>query len=299
MPVQEFNPDNVMLSEKQDGTFTPEMTGVLMKEVANNSLVMQLGSYEEMNGKQEKSFGFQTDGVSAYWVDEGKKIQTSKPEFAEATMRAKKLGVIVLASREYLTYTWSQFFNEMQGQISEAFYKKIDQAAILDTDNPFAFSVDESTINADNVTEGEFTPGNILALEDAIYDENGNVTAFVSTNRNHSLLRTQANEGLDGDNLYDRQSREIDGITTVNYEDLEKGTLYAGDWDNMRYGTPYNVTFKISEEGTLSTIKNADGSDVNLFEQELIALRATMDFAFMTVKDEAFAKLTEPAGEGV
>lgn len=294
MAVQVFNPANVMLSEKTDGTFTPEMTGTLMKDVAQNSLVMQLGTYEEMNGKQEKKFQFQTDGVSAYWVDEGQKIQTDKPEFAEATMRAKKLGVIILASREYLTYTWARFFEEMRPQIAEAFYKKFDQAVLLNTDNPFAFSVEEAATTAGNVLEGDITYENILALEDFIYDENGVVSAFISNNRNHSLLRKAVD--TEGNAIYDRNTRVIDGITTVNYEDLERGTIYAGDWKNMRYGTPYNITFKISEDATLSTIKNADGSDVNLYEQELIALRATMDVAFMTVKDEAFAKL-QPAVE--
>ena len=38
--------------------------------------------------------------------------------------------------------------------------------------------------------------------------------------------------------------------------------------------------------------KNADGSPVNLFEQELIALRVTMDVAFHIADDKAFAKLT-------
>ena len=135
MAIQTFDPNNVLLSEKQDGTFTPEMTSALMQDVAGNSLVMQLGTYEEMNGKQEKKFSIQTDGVSAYWVDEGQKIQTSKPEFAEVTMRAKKLGVIVLASREYLSYTWAQFFEEIRPQIAQAFYDKIDQAALLNEDN--------------------------------------------------------------------------------------------------------------------------------------------------------------------
>ena len=65
MVVQEFNPANVMLSEKKDGSFTPEMTGTVMKEVRDHSLVMRLGKYEEMNGRQEKKFSFQTDGVSA------------------------------------------------------------------------------------------------------------------------------------------------------------------------------------------------------------------------------------------
>lgn len=298
MPVQQFNPDNVLLSEKQDGTFTPEMTNVLMKDIAQNSLVMQLGTYVEMNGKQEKKFSFQADGLSAYWVDEGQKIQTSKPGFAEATMRAKKLGVIILASREYLTYTWSQFFAEMQPQIQEAFYKKIDQAALLNTDNPFAFSVEEAATAAGNVITGEFTQANILALEDAIYEGDNTLNAFVSTNRNHTALRTQSIDAKTGEALYDRQTRQIDGLPTVISQEVPAGTIYAGDWTNMRYGVPYNITFKISEEGTLSTIKNADGSDVNLFEQELIAMRATMDFAFMTVKDDAFGKLVAGEADG-
>lgn len=170
MAVQTFNPDNVMLSEKLDGTFTPEMTGTVMKDVAENSLVMQLGSYVEMNGKQEAEFNFQTDGVSAYWVDEGEKIQTSKPSFATATMRAKKLGVIVLASREYLHYTWSQYFDAMRSNISSAFYEKFDQAALLGVDNPFAFSVEDSVTTADNVIEGDITYDNVLLLEDLVYD---------------------------------------------------------------------------------------------------------------------------------
>ena len=144
---------------------------------------------------------------------------------------------------------------------------------------------------------GDLTFSNILSLEDAIYDKNGEVTAFVSSNRNHSLLRGATNPDNPVESIYDRNSREIDGITTVNYKDLPKGTVYAGDWANVRYGTPYNITFKISEDAQISTVTNTDSSPVNLYEQELIALRATMDFAFMTVKDEAFAKL-EPTAVG-
>lgn len=290
MAVQEFNPDNVLVSEKTDGTFTPKMTEVLMRDVRDNSLVMQLGNYVEMNGKQEVEFTFQTDGLSAYWVDEGEKIQTSKPAFQTATMRAKKLGVILIASREYLYYTWSEFFNAMRPDIADAFYTKLDQAAILNQDNPFAFSIEQSVANAGNVVEGDLTYENILAVEDKIYDGGGNVSAFITSPRNHSLLRV-AVDPLTKLPIYDRNTKVLDGITTVGYEDLERGNLYALDAANIRYGVPYNIAFKVSEDGTLSTIKNSDGTDVNLFEQELIALRATMDVAFMTVKDEGFAKI--------
>ena len=66
----------------------------------------------------------------------------------------------------------------------------------------------------------------------------------------------------------------------------------------MRYGIPFNINFKISEEAQLSTLTNEDGTPVNLYEQELVALRATMDIGFMVIKDEAFAKI-QPNARGV
>ena len=292
MAVQEFNPANVMLSEKKDGTLTPEITNLVMRDVAEKSVVMQMGTYEEMNGKQEKRFQVQTDGISAYWVDEGHKIQTSKPEFVEAVLRAKKIAVIITVSREYLNYTYADFFEAVRPQIVEAFYRKIDEAAIIGKDNPFNFSVDKAATDSNHVVQGELNYENLLALQDFVYDANNEVTGFISTPRNHSILRAGAtNPDNKLETLYDRNTRAIDGLPTASLKTLDKGTVYAGDWKNMVYGTPYNITYLISEDGTLSTIKNADGSDVNLFEQELIALRATMDFAFMTAKEDAFAKL--------
>ena len=297
MAVQTFNPDHVLVSEKLDGTLLPEMTEYIMTEVANNSAVMQLGQYVEMNGKQSKTFNIQTDGVSAYWVDEGHKIQTSKPELIQVEMRAKKLGVILLASREALTYTWSEFFDDMKGQIASAFHKKFDSAAILNVDNPFAFSIDQAAIASENVTTGDVNYDNVLSLEDFIADGGGTVDAFISTTRNHTALR----KAVDPDtklSIYDRHSGVIDGRDTVVLEEVPKGTIYAVDHQNIRYGVPYNINYAISTEGTISTVTNPDGSPINLFEQELVALRATMDVAFMTLKDEGFAKLqAEEAGE--
>ena len=95
--------------------------------------------------------------------------------------------------------------------------------------------------------------------------------------------------------IYDRSANTIDGLPVVDLKSLDKGTLYAGDFNYMFYGIPYNISFKISEEAQLSTLTNEDGTPVNLFEQELIALRATMDVGFMIVKDEAFGKISPKA----
>ena len=295
MTVQTFNPDKVLVSEKKDGTFTKKMTDIIMKDVAENSVVMQLGQYHEMDGLQEKTVYVQTDGVSAYWVNETEKIKTDKPEVVPVTLKAHKLGIILVASREALNYTWEKFFEDMKPQIVEAFYTKIDEAGLLGHETPFANSVAKSAKDSSQVVVGPINYQNLLALEDKLYEADINPNAFVSKIQNRSALR----EARDGDKktIYDKANNTIDGITTVDLKSkqFKKGDLLAGDFNSLIYGVPYNIKFKISEEGQISTMKNSDGTPINLFEQEMVAIRVTMDIAVMVTKANAFAKLTASA----
>ena len=293
MAVQTFNPDKVLVSEKKDGTFTKQMTDIIMKDVAENSLVMQLGKYHEMDGEQEKTVYVQTDGVSAYWVNETEKIKTDKPEVIPVKLKAHKLGIILLASREALNYTWKKFFVDMKPQIVEAFYTKIDEAGLLGHETPFANSVAKAAKDASKVIGGPVTYENILKLEDKLLDDDIEINAFVSRVSNRSALR----DARDGDKktIYDKETNKLDGTVVVDMKSkqFKKGDLLAGDFDNLIYGVPYNINYKISEEGQISTIQNADGTPVNLFEQEMVAIRCTMDIAVMITKTNAFAKLTD------
>ena len=293
MTVQTFNPAKVLVSQKPDGTLHKEFTDIIMKEVAQNSIVMQLGKYHEMDGKQEKTVHVQTDGVSAYWVNETETIKTDKPEIVPVTLRAHKLGIILLASREALNYTWEKFFEDMKPQIVEAFYTKIDEAGLLGHETPFANSVAKAAKDASKVIGGPVTYENILKLEDKLLDDDIEINAFVSRVSNRSALR----DARDGDKktIFDKDTNKLDGTVVVDMKSkqFKKGDLLAGDFDNLIYGVPYNINYKISEEGQITTVKNADGTPVNLFEQEMIAIRFTMDIAVMITKTNAFAKLTD------
>ena len=295
MTVQTFNPDKVLVSEKKDGTFTKKMTDIIMKDVAENSVVMQLGQYHEMDGLQEKTVYVQTDGVSAYWVNETEKIKTDKPEVVPVSLKAHKLGIILVASREALNYTWQKFFEDMKPQIVEAFHTKIDEAGLLGHETPFTNSVAKAAKDSSQVVVGPINYQNILELEDKLYEADINPNAFVSKVQNRSALR----ESRDGDkkSIYDKATNTIDGITTVDLKSkqFKKGDLLAGDFNSLIYGVPYNINFKISEEGQISTMKNSDGTPINLFEQEMVAVRVTMDIAVMVTKANAFAKLTASA----
>lgn len=290
-----FDPDVVMVHELPNGTIPQKYNDLIVDGIMETSRIMQLGKYEPMTGT-EKKFTYFAEGPGAYWVGEGQKIQTSKPTYIDVTMKAKKLGVILLASREYLTYTYADFFEEMMPKILEAFQVKFDNAGILNLDNPFPQSIEESVIAADNVITGPLTYDNVLDLEDLVNEEGMDVNAFISTKRNRKELRTASQiVGNTTELIYDRADGTIDGSPVVDLKAVPKGDLYGGDFDMLFYGIPYPISFEISKEATISTVKNEDGSDVNLFEDELFALRATMDVGLMIVKDGAFAKIT--AGE--
>ena len=155
---QTYDPDNVTMYEHKDGTIPEKYNKLILKEIMNGSKVMQLAKYEEMDSK-EKKFEYFAKGPGAYWVGEGEKIQTSKPQWMQATMVAKKLGVIVPCAREFLHYKMSDFFEQMKPKIAEAFYKKFDEAAILNVENPFPQSVEESALAAGNLISGGITTG--------------------------------------------------------------------------------------------------------------------------------------------
>lgn len=293
-----FDPDNVTMYEHKDGTIPEKYNTLILKEVMEGSKVMQLARYEEMDGK-EKKFEYFAKGPGAYWVGEGEKIQTSKPQWMQATMVAKKLGVIVPCSREFLHYKMSDFFEQMKPKIAEAFYRKFDAAAILNVENPFPQSLEESALAAGNLISGGIDYDNILEMEDVLNNEDYDVNAFISTKKNRSTLRNvhKIENGVIVESLYDRGANTIDGYPVADLKDLAKGNLYAGDFDYMYYGIPFGMSYKIDESAQLSTLTNADGTPVNLFEQELAALRVTMDVAFMIVKDEAFVKLEAGASQ--
>ena len=297
---QTFNPDNVMMHEHKEGELLNEFNQPILLDVLQNSKIMQLGQFQDMNGKSEKEFTYWADKPGAYWVGEGRKIQTTKPSLISAKMRSHKLGVIVVASREFLNYTYSQFFEAMKPQIAEQFYKKFDEAGLLNVDNPFAQSVEQSVATAGNVVDGPITLENVLDLEDKLLEHDVEANAFVSKIQNRTALRGVRDENTN-ESYYDRSSNTLDGLPVVDLksDSIKKGDLYAGDFNKMFYGIPYNMSYKISEEAQLSTIQNEDGSPVNLYEQELIALRVTMDVAFHIADDNAFAKLTEGAAETV
>ncbi|WP_146763942.1 phage major capsid protein, partial [Staphylococcus aureus] len=138
----------------------------------------------------------------------------------------------------------------------------------------------------------DFTQDNIIDLEALLEDDELEANAFISKTQNRSLLRKIVDPETK-ERIYDRNSDTLDGLPVVNLKssNLKRGELITGDFDKLIYGIPQLIEYKIDETAQLSTVKNEDGTPVNLFEQDMVALRATMHVALHIADDKAFAKL--------
>lgn len=303
MTTKPHDPANVLLQDAKTGKIPSTEGTLVLKKVIKNSAVMQLAKYEEMDGKPVKNFTFLAKGPGAYWVSEAERIQTSKMEWAQAKMEAKKLGVIIPFSKEFLRYTVQDFMKMAAPLIAEAFYRAFDQAVLIGTDSPWGTDksiLEIATAKQKVVTEGTgknlyHDLADLLALVEADeHDPNGLLTSksFKSKMRN-----VVDNNGYP---MFDPKANDILGLP-ISYAgkdvvDKKKALALIGDWDYARYGILQDIEYAVSTDAQLSTIQGADGKPVNLFEQDMFALRATMEVAYLNVKDDAFAILKPKQG---
>jgi HK97 family phage major capsid protein len=297
-----FNPANVLLQDAVTGSVPKEEGTLVLKDFMQQSAVTQLAKFESMT-KPEKEFTYLASGPGAYWVGEGERIQTSKATWLKATMKSKKLGVIIPVSKEFLRYSVSDFFAQMRPAIAEAFAIKFDQAALFGTNSPFGTGVSVwEKINASGNKVALNSVGNLYdelngvmsLIEDADKDADG----FTTTRRFRQKLRgSKDNNGLpifnDARSGATQQALGLPiGYVDSKSWDYTKALLMAADWDMARYGIPQGMEYAISQDATLTTVVDGDGEVINLFERDMFALRVTQQVGFMTLSEDAFAALT-------
>ena len=189
MKNETFTPANAVLLHQQ-GSIPKEYGQPIIEDIMMNSVMMQLAKYEEMSAS-EKEFDVFAGGLGAYWVGEGERIKTSAPKWITVKMVAKKLGVIIPVSREYLQYKMPDFWEVMKPKIAEAFYKAFDAATILGTDNPYDWSVEKSA--KARAVSGDITIANydslIGKLNDEDYEPNMPTMAYPTASITSSLRR--------------------------------------------------------------------------------------------------------------
>lgn len=288
------------LKDELSGSVPEEIAQEIVKDVARGSSILRRSKTVSMTSDRKK-VPVMADGVGAYWVGEGKRIKTSKPQWIFPELEAKKLAVIIPVTKEKLEDSTFDVFGELKEAIAEAFYTAIDAAALFGTDSPFETNIVKSATDEGNIvvrgTNADLSldASDTMALvEDASLDVNGFAAHYGIKNDLRKLRDANGNAlfvpETDQNEFY---SNPID-FSRNGAWDKSKADLIAGDWTKSLVGVRDGIEYEILKEATLQDTLDEDGKPISLAEQDLIAIKATMRLGYLVVKDSAFAIL-QPA----
>ncbi len=288
-----------LLSSNLSGFIPTAVASNIIADVTRGSAVMSLAKTVPMT-TPEKVVPVMTAGAGAYWVGEAEKISTSTAAWIYPKLTVKKLGVIIPVTNEALRYPTIDAFAEIRPTIAEAFAVAFDKAALFGTASPYGAgkSIHERAVAAGN----EFTFGSVVDQQlggdiadlMALIEADGyDVNAFAAPiGMKNSLRKAKDDNGnavfrdITKDAPAELYGQPLAYVRNGAW-DAAKSKAFAGNFDYCLVGVLQNIEYKISEDATLGTGETA----INLFEQDMVALRATMQIGFLVVKDAAFANL--------
>lgn len=277
---------NISTVELQ-GLVPAELRTEIIKDVTEGSVMLQLANVKEMN-QPTMQFPVELDKPGAYVVGEGQKITVDKASWKTIEMTAKKIGVIVPATREALEDGIINIPQEVKASIANAFARKIDECTMFDSTEFYGagksiFELAEGTAltATGNVFEDASNLMGLIEAEDL--EPNG----FVAPRTLKAAIRNDKTAALNyvvEDKVNGEPARmHGEAIVYSKHFDKEKAQLLTGDFDKVYVGILDEIEYKVSDQGTVG--------DINLFEQDMVAIRATMRVAFLVIKPEAFAVL--------
>ena len=288
-----------LLSSALQGFIPDSIASGIIADVTRGSAVMSLAKTVPLT-TPEKTVPVMTSGAGAYWVGEGEKIQTSTATWIYPKLVAKKLGVIIPVTKEALAFPTVDAFAEIRPTIAEAFAVAFDKAALFGAASPYGVgkSILERAVAAGN----EFTKGSVVGQElggdisdlMALVEASGyDVNAFAAPISLKSALRKAKDDNgnavfkdITANTPAELYGNPLAYVRNGAWDDT-KSKAFGGNFDYCLVGVLQNIDYRISEDATLGSGETA----INLFEQDMLALRATMHIGFLVVKDEAFANL--------
>ncbi|RXM74758.1 phage major capsid protein [Clostridium tetani] len=278
--------DTKLLKDNLVGSVPTEVSNELIKSIVKHSTAFTVCRHVSMTS-DKKVLPVLTDTGSAYWTGEGEKIGTSVMAFDYPQLQAQKLAVIIPTTKEKLADSAINVLDEIKEGISDAFSRAIDSAVFFGKASPFTSNiVDISEPNKIAYT-GKIDI-DISGAMGKVEDKDYTVNAIITHNgmkRTFRELRDSNNNaivlpgGISGSQIYNTPIY----IPQSKAWDKTKAEIILGDFTKAVIGTREGIEYEILKEATIG--------ELNLAEQDLIAVKCTMRFGFNIVDNKAFSKV--------
>ena len=225
-----------------------------------------------------------TADPEAAWVGETGSKPVANPGLATKVLRAYKLAVIVPFSNEFKR-DLDSLYGELVNRLPNALGKKFDQTVFGIVEKPGS---DFDSFAAVTVQEiGTNAYDGLVAAKTDIAVHGGQVNGYaISPQGEGTLLLQKDTTGrpIFIDSIAAGSVPTILGsrtkITKAAYDADHDIVGFAGDWTQALWGTVEGVQISISEEATLTYTENMETKTINLWQQNMFAVRAEIEVGF-------------------
>ena len=280
-------------------TLPADVSAEILAKMQTESAVMRLARKIDLPGRGV-SIPVITSDPTATWVGETEAKAVSNPGLTTKIMSAYKLAVIVPFSNEFRRDA-AALYDELVRRLPLALAQKFD-ATVFGNGNAPGDNFDTfANCTAQNIGSTATYAG-LVAADTDIADNGGmmNGIALSPAGKGAILAATdQQGRPLFINNMAEGAAPMILGAPVV----ISKGAYKAGspnvvgaagDWSQALYGTVEGVVIDYSSDATL---KVNESTTINLFQQNMFAVRAEIEIGFRCDKS-CFNMLTVAAGGG-
>lgn len=253
----------------------------IIQKTQEASAVMKLARQIALPGRGV-AINVITSDPEASWIGETESKPVSNPGLATKVMRGYKLAVIVPFSDEFRR-DLSGLYTALVQRLPGALAQKFDKTVFGSVDKPGSDFDNLARAEAQSLASDPYA--GLVAADTDIAIHGGILNGFVLAPQGKGLLlgaTDQDKRPLFINNVAEGAIPMILGART----EVSKGAYvsgspqvigFAGDWTQAMYGIVEGVKIDFSADATLDL---GGGSTINLFQQNMFAVRAEIEIGF-------------------
>lgn len=280
----------------------PEVSSEIIQKTQEQSAVMRLAKKVQLPGLGSE-IPMITSDPEPEWVSETATKPVKGPGLSKKIMTPYTLAVILPFSNQFKR-DLPGLYNAIKQRVPAVLGAKFDSTCFGFVAKPGSNFDNFAACTAQNIG-GTNTYDGLVAADSDIADHFGDLNGFAISPKAKSVLLTA--KDLDGRPLFIDSAKEgevpmILGAPTYKSRGAFKaGTALnkpnivgvAGDWTQAMWGTVEGIQASIATEATLVTGTTGSEEYINLFQQNMFALRFEIELGFIA-DTTCFNLLTTP-----
>ena len=270
----------------------------ILQKTQESSAVMQLARKIPLPGQGVQIPVITSDPVAS-WVTETGTKPVSNPGLNKKVMQAHKLAVIIPFSDEFKR-DMGQLYNALVERLPNALGLEFDKTVFFGPASTLANFDDFSEVTAQSLSGTGGVYGGLVAADTDISEQGGMISGYVFSPQGRGMLLNaldKQNRPIFINNVSEGSVPKILGASTyfrkVAYKEGTAGTGsgsgagtpdivgFAGDWSHAMWGTVEGIKISFADQASLTVQKGTSYETINLFQQNMFAVRAEIEVGFV------------------